>query len=114
MNENFNPENLLRHNDYDDYENDYGERILISILNESFNSQGGLQRNENVRLEIESSTFGEIYNQNSFTSCIICLTDFEEQHQVSKTNNCHHLFHTECLEEWNKYKGDCPICRTSL
>ncbi|CAK7894889.1 transmembrane E3 ubiquitin-protein ligase 1 [[Candida] anglica] len=27
---------------------------------------------------------------------------------------CHHIFHTECLEDWMKYKLQCPVCRSSL
>lgn len=27
---------------------------------------------------------------------------------------CHHIFHTECLENWMKYKLQCPVCRHSL
>ncbi|KAG7728034.1 hypothetical protein KL933_002160 [Ogataea haglerorum] len=27
---------------------------------------------------------------------------------------CRHIFHTECLENWMKYKLQCPVCRNSL
>lgn len=27
---------------------------------------------------------------------------------------CRHIFHTECLEGWMKYKLQCPVCRNSL
>lgn len=27
---------------------------------------------------------------------------------------CHHIFHTNCLEAWMKYKLQCPVCRNSL
>lgn len=27
---------------------------------------------------------------------------------------CHHIFHKECLEDWMKYKLQCPICRNPL
>lgn len=27
---------------------------------------------------------------------------------------CHHIFHGECLENWMKYKLQCPVCRESL
>lgn len=27
---------------------------------------------------------------------------------------CHHIFHTECLEDWMKYKLQCPVCRNAL
>lgn len=27
---------------------------------------------------------------------------------------CHHIFHTECLEDWMIQKLQCPVCRTAL
>lgn len=27
---------------------------------------------------------------------------------------CKHIFHTECLENWMRYKLQCPVCRNSL
>ena len=27
---------------------------------------------------------------------------------------CNHVFHTQCLEQWLKYKKECPNCRTSM
>lgn len=27
---------------------------------------------------------------------------------------CHHVFHTDCLENWMMYKLQCPVCRHSL
>lgn len=27
---------------------------------------------------------------------------------------CRHVFHTECLEDWMKYKLQCPVCRNGL
>ncbi|KAI5956734.1 hypothetical protein KGF54_000351 [Candida jiufengensis] len=72
-------------------------------------------------------------------TCPICMTDVtipilikdEEPKQKDKPNNhhnhihnkihkdymitpCHHIFHIDCLENWMKYKLQCPVCRTSL
>ncbi|EDK38769.2 hypothetical protein PGUG_02867 [Meyerozyma guilliermondii ATCC 6260] len=59
--------------------------------------------------------------------CAICMTEVtipvaaSEQKKDKKVGNthymitpCHHIFHTECLEDWMKYKLQCPVCRTSL
>lgn len=24
---------------------------------------------------------------------------------------CHHLFHDQCLQDWTKKNGNCPLCR---
>lgn len=59
--------------------------------------------------------------------CAICMTEVtvpvaaSEQKKDKKIAHsdymitpCHHIFHTECLEDWMKYKLQCPVCRTSL
>lgn len=66
--------------------------------------------------------------------CTICMTDIELPiivHQDQKSDGgvrsadkikaqqymitpCHHIFHSECLEDWMKYKLQCPVCRSSL
>jgi hypothetical protein len=45
--------------------------------------------------------------------CSICLTVFENECDVSLTK-CKHVFHTDCIKEWSRYKKDCPICRKDL
>ncbi|KAI5962956.1 uncharacterized protein KGF55_002748 [Candida pseudojiufengensis] len=65
-------------------------------------------------------------------TCPICMTDVtlpilvkNEETKDKKSNHlhinkdymitpCHHIFHVECLENWMKYKLQCPVCRTSL
>lgn len=59
------------------------------------------------------------------TDCIICMAPVELP--IQKTNKkklnlnksymitpCFHIFHSECLEDWMKYKLQCPICRNGL
>ena len=41
------------------------------------------------------------------------FVDFEDDDSVSLTN-CKHLFHSNCITEWSRYKKDCPICRAKL
>ncbi|KAK6458350.1 uncharacterized protein RJT20DRAFT_31048 [Scheffersomyces xylosifermentans] len=62
-------------------------------------------------------------------TCPICMSDISlpiltkegDDSKRKKINNrlymitpCHHIFHSECLEDWMKYKLQCPVCRESL
>ena len=40
--------------------------------------------------------------------CVICLDNISCNFSITK---CNHKFHTCCLQEWYKYKNNCPICR---
>ena len=42
--------------------------------------------------------------------CAICLNN---NGTFIKTV-CNHEFHEDCLNEWIKYKENCPICRQNL
>lgn len=40
--------------------------------------------------------------------CVICLNNIACNSCITK---CNHKFHIYCLQEWYKYKNNCPICR---
>lgn len=46
-------------------------------------------------------------------SCVICKLDFELDEKITVLE-CKHIFHTECISEWVKYKSECPICRAKI
>ena len=43
--------------------------------------------------------------------CSICLENTTKDDKVYQCNRCNYQFHPECLEEWIKYKMECPNCR---
>ena len=45
--------------------------------------------------------------------CSICFENIDLKDDCTKTM-CGHMFHTECLQEWNKFNQNCPNCRTGL
>ncbi|ODV66926.1 hypothetical protein HYPBUDRAFT_152926 [Hyphopichia burtonii NRRL Y-1933] len=68
---------------------------------------------------------------NCKVDCAICMNNIEipintnadgkNIHQLDKSKlkeymitPCHHIFHSECLEDWMVYKLQCPVCRTGL
>lgn len=52
------------------------------------------------------------------SACVICLEAFRKNDCVtwSKSMECRHVFHHECLEEWlvNPKHDDCPACRCQI
>ena len=68
--------------------------------------------------DYEFNNFNNSFNSSSLFSvdvckdkdCSICTVDYEKDDMISITN-CNHVFHTDCIKEWAKYKQICPICR---
>jgi hypothetical protein len=46
-------------------------------------------------------------------NCTICVSKYQIGENVTELN-CKHIFHTECISEWVKYKSECPVCRQSI
>ncbi|KAK9665257.1 hypothetical protein RND81_14G100600 [Saponaria officinalis] len=45
--------------------------------------------------------------------CPICLSDYRPRDTLKLLPECLHRFHAECIDQWLRSKGICPICRTS-
>jgi hypothetical protein len=51
------------------------------------------------------------------SSCPICLSEFQENEQVSRSkdaSSCSHVFHSLCLEVWLLKHTSCPVCRYEM
>ncbi|KAK9665261.1 hypothetical protein RND81_14G101000 [Saponaria officinalis] len=46
-------------------------------------------------------------------TCSICLSDYEPRDTLKLLPECLHRFHKDCINQWLRSKGVCPICRTS-
>ena len=46
--------------------------------------------------------------------CSICLDKFSCNEIVYFLGKCKHIYHKKCLDEWVKYKPECPACRDTL
>ncbi|OLL27031.1 Mitochondria fission 1 protein [Neolecta irregularis DAH-3] len=49
----------------------------------------------------------------SKAQCSVCRDEFEVGNVYAKLP-CKHLFHTECITQWLKINGICPLCRKSV
>lgn len=51
--------------------------------------------------------------EGSQETCVICLEEFVENTQVNQLR-CNHIFHKECIMNWLRESGFCPICRFKI
>lgn len=50
----------------------------------------------------------------SQAECCICLGIFQDGEKVKVLPDCHHRYHSECVDKWLRTQSSCPLCRASL
>lgn len=45
--------------------------------------------------------------------CSICLSEYQPKEILKTIPECNHYFHIDCIDEWLRVKGTCPLCRNS-
>ncbi|XP_061361046.1 RING-H2 finger protein ATL20-like [Gastrolobium bilobum] len=55
---------------------------------------------------------GRLLKPNDNT-CSICLSEYEPKETLRSIPECSHYFHADCIDEWLKMNGTCPLCRNS-
>lgn len=45
--------------------------------------------------------------------CPICLSEYQPKEELRTIPECNHYFHADCIDEWLKLNGTCPLCRNS-
>jgi hypothetical protein len=92
------------------------ERIEAEIferaLNESFNNEPSLEKKEDIWLDSSNKSV-KATKENILETCYICVVNYTEEEMITELD-CKHNCHTQCLNEWVKYKTECPICRSEL
>lgn len=95
-------DNVLSSYRLDDYEN---------VLNQSFEeTTSSISKNENLEINLDQFTYTKL---NVDEMCTICLNSLETGELVCRLN-CSHTFHFDCVNEWCKYKSQCPMCRDDV
>jgi hypothetical protein len=103
---------MLSDGDGDEHHLDIIENQMIEIAtNESLN-ESKFTKNENVVLEETHKTF-LTNEEHTKEMCSVCLSNFNTNENLIQLD-CKHFSHTECLNEWVKYKTECPVCRSNI
>jgi len=50
----------------------------------------------------------------ALSDCVICLESIEEEAVSSFCLACYKEFHSDCLQQWLKSSGKCPLCKFSM
>ena len=67
--------------------------------------------NQNLSKYVNKVDNKSLINEN----CCICYSDYEEDIQNEPVIlKCSHIFHDNCIKEWLKKSGTCPICRSNI
>ena len=83
------------------------EIVINNSLADSVN-----QRTDTTNIKTDCIKFSDI-SDNNITRCMICLLDFKDDDEVQYLP-CQHIFHHTCINEWVKYKNECPTCRNQI
>jgi len=71
-----------------------------------------------TRASIRSSmkSIRSLESGNCPQECVICLDSYESGESIAwgKADQCHHIFHEECISLWLLQHDECPLCRTNL
>jgi hypothetical protein len=89
----------------------YEEELLTQVIDESFHNQPSNFYRKDDYIPFSYKKYSD--SDKIDKECSICLVEYESNDLVSITE-CGHLFHNKCIEEWSRYKQDCPVCRNNL
>ena len=91
------------------------ENEMIRIAErESLRDYKTLEKKPGVKININSIDIND-KNMEQFSdkNCSICKDQFEKGNKVIILK-CEHVLHSDCIEEWVKYKSECPVCRERI
>lgn len=64
--------------------------------------------------ETSNASDGEHYRADiSLSNCAVCIEEWKSGDTL-RTLPCFHIFHMDCIDEWIRRQGSCPICRTNF
>jgi hypothetical protein len=70
-----------------------------------------LHKDENITLNLNCQPYDTTNKQ--YDSCSICTDNYDKKEDVAVLN-CGHIYHPNCINEWGKYKPNCPICKADI
>jgi hypothetical protein len=68
----------------------------------------------NINIITNVMRFCDIVNDNNADTCSICQVPFNSNEICRIINNCKHIFHINCIDNWLHDHSTCPFCRYNL
>jgi hypothetical protein len=88
----------------------YSQNLYQEILERSARDSE-LRRNPVVQLDLKKHTCRSFEVDNE---CSICSNKYCLGETLTTLDSCNHTFHFSCIDEWGKYKSECPLCRKEI
>jgi hypothetical protein len=87
--------------------------FIITYLSSLPNMDDDLEikRQDETTINVSSQKYSNI--ENNYTSCSICLEEFNQNDEVVLLH-CKHVFPDKCIVEWGHYRENCPVCRNNV
>jgi hypothetical protein len=70
-----------------------------------------LERDDTINMRLK---FYRASKDDETEDCTVCLNKIKLCEKIVKLDCCKGYFHFDCLNEWTKYKQDCPLCRKKI
>ena len=101
------------HGDMRDYAWGAGglDTIITQLLNQLENT-GPPPATEHQLDQLPTVKINEVEFEKKI-ECAICMEDFR-LNEEAKRLPCKHCFHEQCIKDWLKLHGTCPVCRKNL
>jgi hypothetical protein len=103
-------QDLMSLMNFANFANMRNDDIVNSVLGRSMNDTE-LRRDPTIRLNIRSH---HCKTTEIDGDCPVCQSKFKLGDKLSTLHSCKHTFHHDCLQEWGKYKQECPLCRSVI
>ena len=96
-------------------DNETGNNSRLQRLLEDFQSIGISGNDHNA--ELTKVKYEEVKDLIDYEQCVICLcnlSDSSSGYLVSPPCSSKHIFHSSCLENWQKESSTCPMCKSKI
>jgi hypothetical protein len=107
----------------------YEQEMFNQAQADSLHLYKNYEKKPNININLKSNTYEQIKKISSSlveqqlksdknkvsidNNCSICFELFNNNDNVIILN-CNHVYHNNCINEWVKYKSECPICRKEI